>query len=165
MNQVFVIKPYIAHGTWVFDDPNVGLEQEPFVSGIPQMIDRLVEDIPNAEHGFRLLFSSDPFPGSLGFFEHVREELGGHWYRSPELDAEGWLCPAMFEYFDAPPAQIHVRAESIEQDQKPDGSTDRTHVTRDELDDFEKALNTRDYDMMKQMIEAIRVRMDKGNNQ
>jgi hypothetical protein len=40
----------------VFDDPAVGLKAEPFVSGIPEMIDALVQDIPQADRGFRLLF-------------------------------------------------------------------------------------------------------------
>lgn len=35
--------------SWVFVDPRVGLSQEPFVSGIPEMIDTMVANIPNAE--------------------------------------------------------------------------------------------------------------------
>jgi hypothetical protein len=38
------------------------LHQEPFVSGIPEMIDAAVQDIPHAQQGFRLLFSAQPFP-------------------------------------------------------------------------------------------------------
>jgi len=33
------------------------------VEGIPQMINDLVQEIPNAREGFRLLFSTAPFPG------------------------------------------------------------------------------------------------------
>ncbi|MFN9718449.1 MAG: hypothetical protein ACK58L_07140 [Planctomycetota bacterium] len=62
-NQIRVIKPYDHLGTWVFDDDRVGLVQEPFVSGVPEMLDHLVQDIPEAHNGFRFLFSSDPFPG------------------------------------------------------------------------------------------------------
>jgi hypothetical protein len=32
-----------------FDDPRVGLTQEPFVAGADTMIDRAVADFPNAE--------------------------------------------------------------------------------------------------------------------
>ena len=53
-NAIHVIVPYRHASTWVFDDPRVGLSQEPFVSGIPEMIDTMVADIPNAEKGFRL---------------------------------------------------------------------------------------------------------------
>jgi hypothetical protein len=47
---------------WVFDDARVGLVQEPFVSGADTWIDRVVADIPDAENGFTLIFSSSPFP-------------------------------------------------------------------------------------------------------
>jgi hypothetical protein len=56
-NQINVIAPYWLESaeTWVFDDERVGLVQEPFVSGVPEMIGDLVRDIPNARAGFRLL--------------------------------------------------------------------------------------------------------------
>ncbi len=38
----------------MFDDPRVGLVREPFVAGIPAMMDKLVREITNAENGFRL---------------------------------------------------------------------------------------------------------------
>ena len=63
MNAINVISPYKHHGMWVFDDARVGLVQEPFVSGADTWIDRVVADIPNAENGFTLIFSSTPFPG------------------------------------------------------------------------------------------------------
>jgi hypothetical protein len=44
-NQIMAIAPYWLEevGTWVFDDPGAGLHQEPFVSGVPEMIDFLVK--------------------------------------------------------------------------------------------------------------------------
>jgi hypothetical protein len=62
-NVLMVIAPYWFEGTWVFDDPAVGLNREPFVLGVPEMIDELVKDIPDAREGFRLIFSERPFPG------------------------------------------------------------------------------------------------------
>ncbi|NLE39705.1 MAG: hypothetical protein GX621_16930, partial [Pirellulaceae bacterium] len=62
-NAIMVIAPYRHQGTWVFDDESAGLVKEPFVAGVPEMIDLLVADIPNAADGFRLLFSAKPFPG------------------------------------------------------------------------------------------------------
>lgn len=41
-NSILIIAPYRYEGTWVFDDPNVGLVREPFVAGVPEMIDHLV---------------------------------------------------------------------------------------------------------------------------
>ncbi len=113
-NALMVIKPYWHSGTWVFDDDAVGLVREPFVAGVPEMINRLVRDIPDARSGFRLLFSAAPFPGHQTSFTRVRGDLGGTWYRSEDPPMEGWLCPALFKYFDQAPTTIYARAESIQ---------------------------------------------------
>lgn len=112
-NQILVIAPYWHSGAWVFDDPAKGLDREPFVLGIGPMIDHLTCDIPNARSGFRLLFSAAPFPSYQQRLEWRREELNGNWYWSEELQAEGWLCPALFRYFDQAPREIYVKAEGI----------------------------------------------------
>ena len=111
MNAINFIVPYRYEGMWVFDDPRVGLGKEPFVSGADTMIDVFVADIPNAENGFRLLFSATPFPGYTAKLEWRREEYGGNWYFSPEFKMEGWLCPALLKYFDMAPKEIYVKAE------------------------------------------------------
>lgn len=111
-NQVMVIQPYRTHGTWVFDDPVHGLVQEPFVSGIPEMIDILVQDIPNSNEGFRLLFSAGEIPDFQKKIAWKREDGGGNWYQDPDTGMEGWLCPALFKYFVAPPQTLYVKAET-----------------------------------------------------
>lgn len=108
MNAINIISPYRHLGLWVFDDPRVGLVQEPFVSGADLVIDRLVESIPNAQEGFVLMFSTTPFPGHLYRMEWRRGADGGNWYYSPALDMEGWLCPALFRYFQQAPKEIYV---------------------------------------------------------
>ena len=110
-NSIMVIVPYWYQGTWVFDDPTVGLVREPFVSGIPEMINLLVKDIPGARDGFRLTFSASPFPGYQQKFEWVREEFGGNYYRMQAPEMEGWLCPALFHYFDHAPKTLYARAD------------------------------------------------------
>lgn len=114
-NQILIIAPYWLEsgGTWVFDDEAVDLNQEPFVNGIPEMIDELVTDIPNARQGFRLLFSADPFPGYQRKLERRNENMGGWWYRLDDAESEGWLCPALFRYFEQAPPSIYVKAEQI----------------------------------------------------
>jgi hypothetical protein len=112
-NSMLVIFPYLHNGAWVFDDAAVGLVREPFISGIPEMINRLVADIPNAGEGFRLIFSARPFPGYSTKAARRREEYGGYWYYSEEYDSEGWLCPALFKYFAEAPEEIYVRAEPM----------------------------------------------------
>ena len=110
-NSIMIISPYRHAGAWVFDDPNTGLVREPFVAGVPEMIDHLVKDIPDADKGFRMLFSTQPFPGYVMKVTWRRAEHGGNWYYSEELDREGWLCPALFKYFKRAPKEIYVRAE------------------------------------------------------
>jgi hypothetical protein len=109
MNAINLIRPYRHHGMWVFDDARVGLVQEPFVAGADSMIDRVVADIPDAERGFAMLFSADPFPAHQYRLDRGREDGGGNWYRSEELAMEGWLCPALFRYFDSAPESIYVQ--------------------------------------------------------
>ena len=111
MNALLVIAPYKYQGTWVFDDPAVGLSREPFIAGIDTMIDKAVADIPNAEKGFRAIFSATPFPGANWKLEWRREESGGNWYYSDRFKMEGWLCPALLEYFPAAPREIYVKIE------------------------------------------------------
>jgi hypothetical protein len=65
MNAINVIVPYKKYGMWVFDDPRVGLVEEPFVGGADTMIDRVVADIPGAERGFNLIFFRHTVSGSL----------------------------------------------------------------------------------------------------
>ncbi|MFC2063163.1 DUF6717 family protein [Chloroflexota bacterium] len=111
-NTLMVIEPYWYLDTWVFDDESVGLDKEPFVQGIPEMIDDLVKDIPNAHSGFRLHFSSVPFPNYQLELIRVREDCGGYWYSEKTSLREGWLCPAVFKYFDTSPAVIYIKAET-----------------------------------------------------
>ena len=111
-NSILLIEPYrTSAGSWVFDDPRVGLVKEPFISGADTMMTLLTKGIPNADAGFRLLFSARPFPGVMVKLAWRREEIGGNWYFSPELNLEGWLCPAMFHYFPKAPEVIYAKAE------------------------------------------------------
>jgi hypothetical protein len=110
---MMVIFPYRDQYTWVFDDKSVGLVREPFVLGIPEMIDILVQDIPDADKGFRLLFAANPFPGYQAELLQRREEHRGYWYCWELKNREGWLCPAMFKYFSEAPPKIYCKAEKL----------------------------------------------------
>ena len=94
-NAMMVIFPYRCQQTWVFDD-EIGMSKEPFVSGVPEIIDLLVQDIPHVDEGFRLLFSTNPFPGYQAELIWIKEEYGGNWYQWQQKNIEGWLYPAMF---------------------------------------------------------------------
>lgn len=109
MNAIRMIAPYKVSGVWVFDDEQVGLHREPFVSGADVILDLMTADIPNAPSGFVLLFSDQPFPGFQYEFHWQRQEYGGHWYYSPQFNREGWLCPALLRYFDEAPKRLYVQ--------------------------------------------------------
>lgn len=110
-NSLTVIAPYWYDGTWVFDDANMGLSREPFVSGMPEMINVLAKDIPGARDGFRLTFSDRSFPGYQKKLRWVRAESGGNFYRMADPPMEGWLCPALFRYFTRAPKELYFKAE------------------------------------------------------
>jgi len=116
-NAIFVIRPYRWHGMWVFDDPRVGLVQEPFVAGADGMIDAAIAQrgLRDAEHGFLLVFSAHRFPGADATLEWIRAEGDGDVYRwssdvagQPRV-LEGWLCPALRLYFPEAPPQLYVQ--------------------------------------------------------
>jgi hypothetical protein len=109
MNSLFAIAPYKFEGLWVFDDSNAGLAKEPFISGADRILDVITQNIPDADKGFRLIFSSEPFPGYTARFVWSRPEHGGNWYFWPDKEMEGWLCPALFKYFEQAPENLYVK--------------------------------------------------------
>ena len=72
-----------------------------------------LEQIDDAESGFALTFSHLPFPGHDLELVRQHQEAEGWWYHSPELEMNGWLCPALFLYFDEAPVQLYARFTSI----------------------------------------------------
>ncbi|MBT7442792.1 MAG: hypothetical protein HN790_02350 [Methylococcales bacterium] len=111
-NALMIIHPYKYEGVWVFDDDKVGLDREPFVSGIDVMIDQMVNEISDADNGFNMIFSSTPFPGFQVELKWVRKEFDGNWYFCEQLGFEGWLCPALFKYFDTAREKIFVQVKA-----------------------------------------------------
>ena len=123
-NAMLILLPYRYGETWVFDDDAVGLKKEPFVLGIPEMIDVMVNKIPNANDGFRLIFSTAPFPLYGAELKWIRAEYGGNWYKlvkmrseegliDPPEPMEGWLCPNLYKYFVQAPDAIYTKAEPM----------------------------------------------------
>lgn len=127
-NRILELYPYECHpGTWVFDDPDTNLRQEPFVRGISEMITAIVQakGIRNATGGITLQFSGEPFPGCDTVLNWVRAgtptewDAGqekpwnrhGNWYRGVinGTVTEGWLCPALGRYFQECPMKIAVK--------------------------------------------------------
>src|SRR5436189_6442728 len=80
MNSLMVIVPYKYEGLWVFDDAAVGLSKEPFTAGIATLIDKATASIPDAQDGFRAIFSGIQLPGVNCELEWRRADSGGNWY-------------------------------------------------------------------------------------
>jgi hypothetical protein len=112
-NAILTIAPFRHNGTWVFDDDRFGLVREPFVGGVPEMIDMLVADIPGADKGFRMTFSARPFPEYDKKLTWVRGDSLGNYYKLDDPPMEGWLCPALFKYFEKAPAELYVKADPL----------------------------------------------------
>jgi hypothetical protein len=112
-NAIMVIFPYFQNGMWAFDDKDKGLQREPFVAGIPEIINLMVNDLKDPEKGFKLIFSGSAFPGHQGQLKRIREESGGNWYEFEALKMQGWLCPALFCYFETAPEYIYFKCENL----------------------------------------------------
>ncbi|HCF26009.1 MAG TPA: hypothetical protein DEV81_02020 [Cyanobacteria bacterium UBA11049] len=111
-NAMIIIFPYRCQQRWVFDD-EIKLSKKPFVSNVPEMLDLLVQDIPHVDEGFRLLFSTNPFPGYQAELIWIKEEYGGNRYYWQQKNLEGWLCSAMLKYFSKIPKKIYCKAQSL----------------------------------------------------
>ena len=143
--SVMTLYPYLYHDMcWVFDDPQTGLKEEAFVLGASEMISNLLEakGIPNAEHGFTMQFSDEPFDHDVELTllspEQAARATGqpisghpatGNWYSGIVAGEKmvAWLCPALYEYFAAAPKRIFVKAEKL-----PAGVDPIWHISSDD---------------------------------
>lgn len=116
MNQINAIRPDRKSGFWAFDDPGVGLRREALVAGMPEILVWLAEQagVSNPEDGFTLLFSAQQFPGADVLARRIGPDGGdrGNTYeiQTPRGPMQGWLCPALYKYFDNAPEVIYAQA-------------------------------------------------------
>ena len=108
-NAVFSIRPYRWQNMWVFDDERVGLVKEPFVMGIPEIINKAVAHLPDAETGFTVLFNNTGLPAADVVLEKLETDSGGTWYQQEGTDLKGWLCPALFKYYPVAPEKLYIK--------------------------------------------------------
>jgi hypothetical protein len=80
VNVLMQILAYRINSGWSFDDASVRLVAEPFVAGIPAMIDILAEQV-GATDRILLTFGSAEFPDAMLRLDRTREEFNGNWYR------------------------------------------------------------------------------------
>jgi hypothetical protein len=110
MNAINVIFPYKYEDMWVFDNAPKGLQRELFVARADTVLDRMAELLGCPDAPLKLIFSPGPFPGNTLEARSVWPELNGNVYRIEEWDAEGWLCPALLRYVEAPQEKRDVQA-------------------------------------------------------
>ena len=144
--KVLTLYPYWTGTAWVFDDRRTGLKEEAFVLGASEVLTRLVQmkGIPDAEKGFGLHFSDEPFDGFDAELTWLRSadahvvpgqegsasQLMGNWYTGviDGVEMSGWLCPALGLWFLAAPSHLFVKADPL-----PPGVDPVWAVNRDDL--------------------------------
>jgi hypothetical protein len=98
--------------TWIFDDAVRGVVAEPFVNGIPEMLDWIMYStwgrVPLTA---RIYFSNARWPGATHQWVWVSEDSGGNWYRDPATGRRGWLCPCLGKYFETAPSSIYLQVQ------------------------------------------------------
>lgn len=115
-NQINTIYPYRTKGGWAFDDADVGLKGEPFIAGIPAIIDKVVgkrdsftahiSHSPIPKHTLKLVAVKAPEEADT-----LEKELNNGWYEMDGTGMVGWLCPATLKYFKDYPKEIYVKIE------------------------------------------------------
>jgi hypothetical protein len=73
------------------------------------MLDKMVEQQKlkdPRQNGFTAIFSAQKFPTAQYELTWEEECSGGNYYKLGEM--RGWLCPAMYHYFEVAPKSIFV---------------------------------------------------------
>ncbi len=103
---------------WVFDIPFAGIIDEPFVDGMPELIEHHLKRVKGKlehakKYGVCVLFTEaklKPAEFADGIYAKLarrEEDNGGCWYWDAQAKKHGWLCPNLYQYFTSPPKQIH----------------------------------------------------------
>lgn len=110
-NSIQVLELRRMGNTWVFDDLPKGVVNEPFVAGVPTIIDRLLARKGITERTVHVYFSDGPFPDADACLSFLREDLNGAWYTYQGM--RGWFCPCFWKYFDKenPPKRVYIKLE------------------------------------------------------
>ena len=117
MNSLFVIFARKIHDTWVFDDAQRELTEEPFVLGTSEAIDFVLNNKDVNE--CKITHSRHPFPGWDVKCMRMHKDLEGYWYclataDDMEVDVDYfWLCPATEAFYGFHPETIYVKIDSM----------------------------------------------------
>ena len=116
---VMSLECYWHCGQWVFDDEHHGLQAEAFVCGMSEIITQALRDNDidpkDVRDGFRLTFSPYAYPKHTHSLTWTGEAYDGNTYICDQNKMEGWLCPALFCYFDNAPEKLYFHTDRIEE--------------------------------------------------
>ena len=116
MNSLFVIHAKKLLDTWVFDDAQRELIEEPFVLGTSEAIDFVLDG--DADE-CKITHAKDPFPGYTHVITRGEEEYNGYWYDLFDKEDEWcqldnfWLCPATKAFYGKHPEFIYVKIDRV----------------------------------------------------
>jgi len=74
----------------------------------------LSENIINAEDGFNLLFSHQPFPGYQIQLDWLRSEYSGEWYMWKEKRIDCWFCSVLKRFYPTVVRNLYAKAEPLD---------------------------------------------------
>lgn len=111
--MIKIIYPYKHNNLWVFDDINEELLKEELTMGMEKIIEHLTYNLSNADHGFKCIFSNEPITDYDAILNHIDGENGGNWYKLKDTNMIGWLCPALYNYFNVAPKKIYLKIKAL----------------------------------------------------
>lgn len=103
-NQVNVLHIFKEDGIWMFNDKDIGIYKEPFVSLMNPIIESIVKT-----NKFTAFISKDPMPYTviLDRINNKVDMIGYYQLRGTKMI--GWLCPCLLNYFIDYPKEIYVK--------------------------------------------------------
>lgn len=110
-SKVYKITPYLWGAFLVFDEKEHGLEKEPLIEGVPEILFELCDKHKVKKQVFNLYFSEAPFTDYQLQATRAEEQGGGYWYVAG--DKRGWLCPALFCYFEKAPDNLYFKVDTF----------------------------------------------------
>lgn len=106
---------YNRNGTWLFDDAEKGVFEEPFVEGSSEIISEIQNQLGYSGDSLSITFSDNPYDGYQKVLEWKDTREGGTWnqYYSEDLKMYGWLCPVLMKYFVRAPDRLYVSIQDL----------------------------------------------------
>lgn len=95
----------------MFDDPEKGIEKEPFVDGFTELIDFILKEaglFQGSHRGIDVEFSLENERPNMFKIEKIKD-LGDDWASYRYKDMVGSLCPVTLQYLTKHPDYFYVR--------------------------------------------------------